>query len=85
MPWCCPAPLVCGDQSDEAEHGSGIGLKLLGFIGNRCSYSSRIAVRNHPGLAFGIVPESRSLPPRIPSCCCFVLMDDNSPGSCSDD
>jgi hypothetical protein len=52
MPWCCPAPLVCGDQSDEAEHGSGIGLKLLGFIGNRCSYSSRIAVRNHPG--FGV-------------------------------
>jgi hypothetical protein len=27
---------------------------------NRCSPSSRITVQNHPGLAFGIIPESRS-------------------------
>ena len=50
----------CGNQSGEAERGSGIGLKLFGFIPDsaftfipdHCSESSRIAVRIHPGIAF---------------------------------
>jgi hypothetical protein len=45
---------------DHAERGSGIGLKLFGFIAESmftiipesCSGSSRNAVRNHPGIAF---------------------------------
>src|SRR5580700_4953429 len=44
----------------QAERDSGIGLKLFGFIAEsvftfileRCSGSSRNAVRNHPGIAF---------------------------------
>ena len=32
--------------------GSGIGLKLFGFIPESCSRSSRSTVRNHPGIAF---------------------------------
>jgi hypothetical protein len=41
---------------DQAERGSGIGLKLFGFIRNRCSPSPRNPVRVHPGTAFGIHP-----------------------------
>jgi hypothetical protein len=45
---------------DQAERYSGIGLKLFGFIAESvftfipesCSGSSRIGVRNHPGIAF---------------------------------
>jgi hypothetical protein len=45
---------------DQAERGSGIGLKLFGFIAESvftiipesCSDSSRNTVRNHPGIAF---------------------------------
>ena len=45
---------------DQAERGSGIGLKLFGFIAEsvftfipeRCSESSRNTVRIHPGIAF---------------------------------
>jgi hypothetical protein len=64
---CCPAlPPACGNHSGEAEHDSGIGLKLFGFIPEpvftfipeSCSGSSRNAVRNHPGIAFTL--------PRIP-------------------
>jgi hypothetical protein len=44
----------------QAERGSGIGLKLFGFIAESvftfipesCSGSSRNSVRNHPGIAF---------------------------------
>ena len=51
---------------DQAERGSGIGLKLFGFIPEpvftfipeSCSRSSRNTVRNHPGIAFIL--------PRIP-------------------
>ena len=50
----------------QAERGSGIGLKLFGFIAESvftfipesCSGSSRNSVRNHPGIAFTF--------PRIP-------------------
>jgi hypothetical protein len=64
---CCPALLrACGNHSGEAEHDSGIGLKLFGFIAESvftfipesCSRSSRNNVRNHPGIAFTL--------PRIP-------------------
>ncbi len=45
---------------DQAERGSGIGLKLFGFIAESvftiipesCSGSSWNSVRNHPGIAF---------------------------------
>jgi hypothetical protein len=45
---------------DQAERGSGIGLKLFGFIAESvftiipesCSGSPRNTVRNHPGIAF---------------------------------
>src|SRR5579863_9662740 len=45
---------------DQAERGSGIGLKLFGFIAESvftiipesCSGSTRNTVRNHPGIAF---------------------------------
>jgi hypothetical protein len=44
---------------DQAERGSGIALKLFGFIAEpaftiipeSCSGSSRYSVRNHPGIA----------------------------------
>ncbi len=64
---CCPALLAaCGNHSGEAEHDSGIGLILFGFIAEpvftfipeSCSRSSRNTVRNHPGIAFIL--------PRIP-------------------
>jgi hypothetical protein len=66
---CCPAPLACGNHSGEAEHLSGIGLKLFGFIPEplftfipeSCSRSSRNTVRNHPGIAFTLsrIPHDR--------------------------
>jgi hypothetical protein len=45
---------------DQAERGSGISLKVFGFIAESvftiipesCSRSSRNAVQNHPGIAF---------------------------------
>jgi len=61
---CCPALLpACGNHSGEAEHLSGIGLKLFGFIPEpvftfipeSCSRSSRNTVRNHPGIAFTLL------------------------------
>jgi len=61
LPLCCPALLAtCGNHSGEAEHDSGIGLKLFGFIPQpvftfipeSCSGSSRNTVRNHRGIAF---------------------------------
>jgi hypothetical protein len=64
---CCPAPLAaCGNHSGEAEHLSGIDLKLFGFIAESvftfipesCSGSSGNTVRHHPGIAFIL--------PRIP-------------------
>ena len=64
---CCPALLAaCGNHSGEAEHHSGIGLKLFRFIPDAvftftpesCSRSSRNTVRNHTGIAFTL--------PRIP-------------------
>src|SRR3984957_3903041 len=67
LPLCCPALLrACGNHSGEAEHDSGIGLKLFGFIPEpvftfmpeSCSGSPRNTVRNHPGIAFIL--------PRIP-------------------
>jgi hypothetical protein len=67
LPLCCPALLAaCGNHSGEAEHHSGIGLKLFGFIPEAvftftpesCSRSSRNTVRNHTGIAFTL--------PRIP-------------------
>src|SRR5215472_9635711 len=73
LPLCCPALLpACGNHSGEAEHDSGIGLKLFGFIAEpvftfipeSCSRSSRNAVRHHPGIAFIL--------PRIPHGLCLV-------------
>jgi hypothetical protein len=50
---CCPALLAaCGNHSGEAEHDSGVGLKMFGFNPESCSGSSRKTVRNHPGIAF---------------------------------
>jgi hypothetical protein len=57
---------------DQAERGSGIGLKLFGFIAEStftiipesCSGSPRNSVRNHPGIAFTF---SR-IPHPIPLC-----------------
>jgi len=57
--------MVTSGDSGEAERDSGIGLKLFGFIPDsaftfipdHCSESSR--------MAFGIIPESRSLSPGI--------------------
>ena len=61
---------------DQAERGSGIGLKLFGFIAESvftiipesCSGSSWNSVRNHPGIAFTFarihqVRRSLHLPP----------------------
>jgi hypothetical protein len=42
---------------------------MFGFIPESVFTFTRITVRNHPGLAFGIIPESRSLSPGIPSEC----------------
>jgi hypothetical protein len=52
-------------KSGEAERGSGISLKLFGFIAEpvftfipeSCSRLSRNTVRNHPGIAF-ILPRN---------------------------
>ena len=57
---------TCGNHSGEAEHHSGIGLKLFGFIPESCSPSSRNRVRDQPGTLFGFTPESRSPSPGIP-------------------
>jgi hypothetical protein len=53
---------------DQAERGSGIGLKVFGFIAESvftfipesCSGSSWNTVRNHPGIAFTFarIPQS---------------------------
>jgi hypothetical protein len=53
---------------DQAERGSGSGLKLFGFIAESaftiipesCSGSSWNGVRNHPGIAFTLdrIPQS---------------------------
>jgi hypothetical protein len=60
LPLCCPAPLsACGNHSGEAEHLSGIGLKLFGFIAELVLPSSRNGVRHHPRIAFTL--------PRIPT------------------
>src|ERR1700721_2555163 len=67
LPLCCPAPLALWklirrsrtrfrDRPKTVRLHPGIGV----------SPSSRITVRNHPGLAFGIITESRSLCPGIP-------------------
>jgi len=45
---------------DQAERGSGIGLKLFGFIAESVFTIIRNPVRVHPGMPFGIIPESRS-------------------------
>jgi len=59
---------------DQAERGSGIGLKLFGFIAESvftiipesCSGSSWNSVRNHPGIAFTLdrIPQNRQLAPK---------------------
>lgn len=73
LPLCCPAPLPCGNYSGEADHHSGTGLKLFGFIPEsvftfvpeRCSDSPRNTVRNHPGIAFTFgIPESIAIEPK---------------------
>jgi hypothetical protein len=61
----------------QAERGSGIGLKLFGFIAESvftfipetCSRSSRNSVRNHPGIAFTFprIPHY-PLPARVERC-----------------
>ena len=75
LPLCCPALLrACGNHSGEAEHDSGIGLKLFGFIPEplftfipeSCSRSSRNTVRNHTGIAFIL--------PRIPHSCLYEFL-----------
>ncbi len=62
---------------DQAERGSGIGLKLFGFIAESvftiipesCSGSSWNSVRNHPGIAFTFA--------RIPQVSSFFGLDIN--------
>jgi hypothetical protein len=50
---CCPAPpCACGNHSGEAEHLSGVSLKLFAFIAESCSRSTRNTVLHHPGIAF---------------------------------
>jgi hypothetical protein len=54
------AAQLCGNHSGEAEHDSGVGLNMFGFIAESvfafipesCSGSSRNAVRHHRGIAF---------------------------------
>src|SRR5579885_3334463 len=67
LPLCCPALLrACGNHSGEAEHDSGIGLKLFGFIPEpvftfipeSCSESTR----NHVQLAPESPPPATTLP-----------------------
>jgi hypothetical protein len=63
-------------DSGEAERGSGIGLKVFGFIAESvfafipesCSGSSRNAVRHHPGIAFILprIPQSAVEPNNPP-------------------
>ncbi len=45
---------------DQAERGSGIGLKLFGFIAESVFTIIPESCSVHPGMAFGIIPESRS-------------------------
>jgi hypothetical protein len=59
---------------DQAERGSGIGVKLFGFIAESvftiipesCSGSPPIGVRNHPGIAFTFarIPQQTRVSPR---------------------
>jgi hypothetical protein len=44
---------------DQAERGSGIGLKLFGIIAESVFTFIPDRVRAHPGIAFAIIPESR--------------------------
>ena len=49
----------------QAERCSGIGLKLFGFLAESL-FTFIPEFRVHPGTAFGIIPESRSLSPGFP-------------------
>jgi hypothetical protein len=59
----------------QAERGSGIGLKLFGFIAEsvftfipeRCSGSPRNTVRNHPGIAFTLNRNPHPGPTKVPT------------------
>jgi hypothetical protein len=60
---------------DQAERGSGIGLKMFSFIAESvftiipesCSGSSWNSVRNHPGIAFTFVRIPQPIPiPALP-------------------
>jgi hypothetical protein len=53
-----PVEIIPGSSRSA---GSGIGLKLFGFIAESGSPSSRNPVRVHPGTPLGIIPELRSL------------------------
>jgi hypothetical protein len=44
----------------QAERDSGIGLKLFGFIAESVFTFIPERCSGHPGLPFGIIPESRS-------------------------
>ena len=45
---------------DQAERGSGIGLKLFGFIAESAFTIIPESCSGSPRIAFGIIPESRS-------------------------
>ena len=57
---------ACGNHSGEAEHLSGIDLKLFGFIAESVFTFIRNPVRDHPGTPLGIIPGSRSSCPGFP-------------------
>jgi hypothetical protein len=61
------AAQLCGNHSGEAERDSGVGLKVFGFIAESVFAFILEPVRDHPGMPFGIIPESRSSCPGFPS------------------
>ena len=59
MPLCCPAPLSLWKSfRAQAERGSGIGLKLFGFIAESVFTFIPEPCSGSPGMTFGIIPES---------------------------
>ena len=51
---CFPTRLACGNHSGEAERCPGSAKNCSASSRNRCSLSSRNAVRNHPEIAFSL-------------------------------
>jgi hypothetical protein len=60
-PWWASATSLWKLFRDQAERGSGIGLKLFGFIAESVFTFIPESSSGSPGIPFGIIPESRSL------------------------